>query len=43
MMRKLIDFKGLDEDIQKYANKYYNGNFNKAVREIIKGHLEDKE
>lgn len=37
-MKKLIDFKDkeLVDRIQKHANELYDGNFNKAVRELAK-------
>jgi len=37
-MKKLIDFQSeeLIKKVQDYANKNYNGNFNKAVRELLK-------
>ena len=34
-MKKLIDFDN-DKEIQAYANKNTDGNFNKAVRELTK-------
>lgn len=33
-MKKLIDFKNTKE-IQEYANRNNNGNFNEAVRELV--------
>lgn len=35
-LAKLINFESekLIEEIQRYANQNYNGNFNKAVREL---------
>lgn len=35
-MRKLIDFKELASIIQEYANSHCDGNFNMAVRVLIK-------
>lgn len=35
-MRKLIDFKELKDLIQEYADEHYEGNFNLAVRKLIK-------
>ena len=41
-MKKLIDFKNAEE-IQAYANRNNNGNFNEAVRELVaKGLLSDE-
>jgi len=41
-MRKLIDFKNTEE-IQHYANRNNNGNFNEAVRELVaKGLISDE-
>ena len=34
-MRKLIDFKDKADQIQDYANKNTNGNYTKAVLELI--------
>jgi len=34
-MKKLIDFDN-EKEIQAYANKNNNGNFNEAVRELTK-------
>ena len=39
-MKKLIDFKNTAKKIQDYANKNHNGNFNKAVRELVTKGLE---
>lgn len=41
-MRKMIDFQGLEEKVQKYANNNHNGNFNEAVRELLKKALPDE-
>lgn len=38
-MRKMIDFQGIELKVQEYANKNFNGNFNKAVRELLKKSL----
>lgn len=35
-MKKLIDFKDLQKCVQKYADKYHEGNFNLAVRQLVK-------
>jgi len=35
-VRKLIDFKDLKDSIQAYANEHTEGNFNMAVRKLIK-------
>ena len=35
-MRKLIDFKDLLSQIQDYADEHHEGNFNLAVRKLIK-------
>jgi len=35
-MKKLIDFKSLGEQVQKYADVNCEGNFNLAVRILIK-------
>ena len=34
-MKKLIDFKDLQKNIQAYADKYHEGNFNLAVRKLV--------
>ncbi len=34
-MKKLIDFKSLVNDIQKYADIHHEGNFSMAVRFLI--------
>lgn len=34
-MRKLINFNGMEERIQAYADKYFEGNFNMAVRMLV--------
>ena len=34
--RKLIDFKGQEKEIQKFADEHCEGNFNFAVRVLIK-------
>lgn len=34
-MRKVIDFKNLNDEIQAYADKHYEGNFSLAVRSLI--------
>ena len=36
-MKKLIDFQSssMVERIQRHANNEYNGNFNKAVRDLV--------
>lgn len=39
-MKKLIEFKDLDEAVQDYANKHCEGNFNLAVRVLIRRALE---
>jgi len=41
-MKKLIDFQSdeLVKKIQDYANKNHDGNFNEAVRELIKKGIE---
>lgn len=41
-MRKLIDFKDLISSITEYANKHCEGNFNLAVRQLIKKGLKDE-
>lgn len=35
-MRKLIDFKELEDKIKLYADEHCEGNFNMAVRMLIK-------
>ncbi len=40
-MKKLIDFKGLEVSIQEYADLFCDGNFNMAVRQLIKGALKN--
>ncbi len=35
-MKKLIDFKSLNDEIQKYADLHFEGNFSLAVRALIK-------
>ena len=35
-MKKLIDFKDSWKAIQSYADKHHEGNFNLAVRNLIK-------
>lgn len=40
-MKKLIDFKGLEVEIQKYANLYHNGNFSEAVRSLLEDRLDE--
>ena len=40
-MKKLIDFKALQKEIQAYADKYCEGNFNLAVRILIKKALKE--
>ena len=35
-MKKLIDFKNMVKDIQVYADKHCEGNFNLAVRVLVK-------
>ncbi len=35
-MKKLIDFKELWQAIQDYADKHHEGNFNLAVRKLVK-------
>lgn len=35
-MKKLIDFKNMVKDIQTYADEHCEGNFNLAVRVLIK-------
>jgi hypothetical protein len=34
-MKKLIDFKELNQDVQEYADKCCGGNFSYAVRQLI--------
>ena len=34
--RVLVDFKSLKENIQEYADEHCEGNFNLAVRQLIK-------
>tara|TARA_R110002020_G_scaffold465655_1_gene687196 strand:+ start:756 stop:878 length:123 start_codon:yes stop_codon:yes gene_type:complete len=38
-MKKLINFNGLEKEIQDYANKNHNGNFNEAVRSLVEKSL----
>ena len=40
-MKKLIEFEDLDSGIQEYANKYFNGNFSKAVRSSCEEAIEN--
>ena len=40
-MKKLIDFKDMVEAIQEYADLFCEGNFNMAVRQLIKKGLAD--
>jgi len=35
-MRRLIDFKDMIDSIKKYADENCEGNFNMAVRQLIK-------
>lgn len=35
-MRKMIDFKNLVNEIRAYADKHCEGNFNMAVRQLVK-------
>ncbi len=35
-MKKWIDFRELFDSVQKYANKNCDGNFNMAVRQLVK-------
>ena len=35
-MKKLIDFKGMCKAVQEYADKYCEGNFSMAVRQLVK-------
>ena len=42
-MSKLIDFKELEKDIQKYADDNFEGNFSMAARQLIKKALTSKE
>tara|TARA_R110001632_G_C11221089_1_gene405484 strand:- start:608 stop:736 length:129 start_codon:yes stop_codon:yes gene_type:complete len=39
-MKKLIEFKKLDEAIQEHANLFFEGNFSMAVRALIKRGLD---
>ena len=41
-MRKLIDFKELSQAIQAYADTHCEGNFNMAVRKLIKEALKNE-
>ena len=34
-MKKLIDFKGLEKQVQEYADLFCEGNFGLAVRQLI--------
>ena len=34
-MKKLIEFKDLDESIQEYADLFFEGNFSMAVRALV--------
>ncbi len=34
-MKKLIDFKESEQEIQAYADKHYEGNFSIAARKLI--------
>lgn len=40
--RVLINFKDLKQQIKDYADKYCEGNFNLAVRQLIKKGLENE-
>ena len=42
-MKKFIDFKDLWQEIQRYADKYCEGNFSMAVRKLIKKGLENEQ
>lgn len=35
-MKKLIEFKDLDNAVQEYADLFFEGNFNMAVRALIR-------
>ena len=35
-MKVLINFKSLLDDVKAYADKYCEGNFNLAVRQLVK-------
>ncbi len=37
--RKLIDFRDLKDAIVEYANEHHEGNFNRAVRELLRSKL----
>lgn len=39
-MKKLINFRHLEKQIQDYANKNHNGNFSQAVRVLIAKQLQ---
>jgi hypothetical protein len=41
-LRKLIDFKGLVDEIKLYAYEHCEGNFNLAVRQLIKKGLSNE-
>lgn len=40
-MKKLIDFKGLYDQVKEYADERYEGNFSLAVRALIRKGLSD--
>lgn len=43
-MKKLIDFKNLYKEIQKYASNYFEDNFSMAVRHLIlRGLMSEKQ
>jgi len=35
-MKKLIEFKDLNKEIQEYADLHCDGNFSQAVRKLVK-------
>ena len=41
-MKKLINFKDLKASIQEYADKYCEGNYSLAVRELVRSGLFNK-
>jgi hypothetical protein len=41
-LRKLIDFKLQEKEVQEYADKHCEGNFNLAVRQLIKKGLSNE-
>jgi len=41
-MNKLIDFRGMEKEIQQFADEYCEGNFSRAVRMLCKTSLANR-